>query len=120
MLKEIYCRNNEDPGYNPVALETNSALEALLTKIRMILFTRRGEVMGAFEMGMNLEDMLFKFNFDEVKIQGEFSTQLYKFVPESSSFRVDLKVNFVPGTVRDIAYLNIYVDGTKYLGVFAK
>jgi hypothetical protein len=120
MLKEIYCRTNEDPGYNPNIIDTNSSLEGVLTKIRMILFTQRGEVMGASELGMNLEEMLFKFSFDEARVRGEFINQLYRFVPESSDFRVDLKVSFVPGTVRDLAYLNIYIDGTKYLGVFAK
>lgn len=120
MLKEIYCRNNSDPGYDPDAIETNSALESVLTKIRMIFFTRKGEVAGAYSLGMNLEDALFKFSFNSAKIQEDFASQMAIYVPESGAFRVELKINFVQGSIRDIAYLDIYIDGTKYLGVFAK
>ena len=120
MLRELYCRNVSDPGYDANVIETGSALEALLIKIRMILFTRKGEVAGAYNLGMNLEDMLFKFSFNASKVQEDFYSQLFAYVPESSDFKVDVKVNFVPGTVRDIAYLDIYIDGTKYLGILAK
>lgn len=120
MIKEIYCRTSEDPGYDPTLVETNSVLEGVLTKIRMILFTQRGEVMGSEGLGMNLEELLFRFSFDELGVQNQFNNQLYLYVPESAVFNVSLKVNFVPGTVRDLAYLNIYIDGTKYLGVLAK
>jgi hypothetical protein len=120
MLREIYCRNASEPGFNPEQYETSNAIEAILTKIKMILFTRRGEVAGHYDLGMNLEDLLFEFGYDGYRITDDFYAQLFKYVPDTANFKVDFKITFVPGTVRDIAYIDIYIDGTKYLGVMAK
>ena len=120
MLKEIYCRNANDPLYNYNILETSNPLEALLTKLRMIIFTNRGEVLGVPDLGLSLNELLFEFNANTYQIQKDFYAQVAKYVPESSNFNIDIQVNFVPGTVRDICYIDIYIDGTKYLGVVAK
>ena len=120
MLKEIYCRNQTDPGYLPGIIETNSSLEAILTKIRMIIFTRKGEVLGEPNLGLNLEDMLFEFNFNANQVQNDFYAQLASYVPDTRNLPVKIEVSFVEGTVRDIAYIDIYIDGKKYLGVVAK
>ena len=64
MITELYCRNVNDPGYNPNKLDTSDALEALLTKIRMIIFTTQGEVLGQPSLGLSLEEHLFEFNLN--------------------------------------------------------
>jgi hypothetical protein len=120
MLKEIYCRNLADPGFLPGIIETNSALEAILTKIRMIIFTKKGEVLGDPNFGLNLEEQLFELNFNGTQIKKEFYAQLVNYVPDTKNFPVSIEVTFVPGTVRDIAYIDIYIDGKKYLGIEAK
>lgn len=120
MLKELYCRNYNDPLYVYTKLETGDPIEALLTKLRMIIFTNRGEVLGYPDLGLDLENLLFELNFNAFQIQNDFYAQVAKYVPESGNYNVDLQVNFVPGTVRDICYIDIYIDGTKYLGVVAK
>jgi hypothetical protein len=68
MLKEIYCRNENDPKYVNTILETTDAIEALLTKLRMILFTARGEVLGYPNLGLDLDSMLFELNYSLVLI----------------------------------------------------
>jgi len=120
MLQEIYCRNADDPGYVYNRLETKSALEALLTKIRMIIFTNKGEVLGQYDLGLNLEQLLFQFNFNATDVQQEFYNQLGKFAPDAINYNISVDVNFVPGSVRDLAYIDIYIDGTKFLGVVVK
>lgn len=120
MLKEIYCRNENDPNYVNTILETRDAIEALLTKIRMIIFTNRGEVLGYPDLGLDLDSMLFELNYSGFQIQRDFYAQIANFCPEARDYKIDLEVNFVPGTVRDICYIDIYIDGTKYLGVVAK
>jgi len=120
MLKEIYCRNQNDPNFNANQLETSSALEALLTKIRMILFTRKGEVLGYPDLGMSLDTLLFELTFNSFQVQQQFYNQVNLYVPDAKNFNIKIEVNFTPGTVRDICYVDIYIDGTKYLGVVAK
>lgn len=120
MLKEIYCRNINDPSYKPKQLETGSELEALLTKIRMIIFTQKGEVLGQPMLGLSLEEYLFDLNANTAQLQNTFYGQLAIFVPEAGRFNVEISVNFQPGEVRDLCFIDIYIDGTKFVGVLAK
>jgi hypothetical protein len=120
MLKEIYCRNKNEAGYVPGQLETSNPIEAILTKIRMILFTRRGEVLGYPDLGLNLDTLLFELNFNGQQLQQDIYNQINLYVPDASNFNIKIDVNFTPGTVRDICYIDIYINGTKYLGVVAK
>jgi len=120
MLRELYCRNSSDPSYNPKQLVTNSALEGLLTKIRMIIFTKTGEILGVPELGLNLEEHLFELNANTSQIKRAFYDQLAAYAPEAGRFNVEIDVNFQPGEVRDICFIDIYIDGTKLLGVLAK
>ena len=120
MLQEIYCRTANEPGYNPNQLVTNSALEAFLSKVKMILFTRKGDVLGDYDLGVDLESLLFTFNFDSNAIKDAINFQVGKYCPEQINYKFDVDVNFVPGTVRDIAYIDIYIGGSKYLGIIVK
>ena len=120
MITELYCRNVNDPGYNPNKLDTSDALEALLTKIRMIIFTTQGEVLGQPSLGLSLEEHLFEFNLNTAQLQNKFYGQLAAFVPEAGLFNVEIAVAFQPGEVRDFCYIDIYIDGSKYIGVLAK
>lgn len=120
MLQEIYCRTAEEPGYNPNQLVTKNALEAFLTKIKMLLFTGKGDVLGEYDMGVDLEKLLFTFNFSSNDLKDAINFQVSRYCPEHVNYKFDVDVNFVPGTVRDIAYIDIYIDGTKYLGVIVK
>ena len=120
MLRELYCRNFNDPQYVYAKLETKDPLEGLLTKIRMLIFTKKGEILGYPDAGLDLDFLLFELNFNAFQLQNEFYAQIAKYVPEQSNYKIDIEVNFVPGTVRDLCYIDIYIDGTKYLGVVAK
>ena len=120
MLKELYCRNVNDPSFKPRQLETGSELEALLSKIRMIIFTERGEVLGAPNLGLSLEEHLFDLNVNTAQLQNTFYNQLAAFVPEAGKYNVEIAVNFQPGEVRDLCFIDIYIDGSKFIGVLAK
>ncbi len=120
MIKELYCRNINDPGFNPNQLETSNGLEALLTKIRMIIFTTRGEILGQVDLGLSLEEHLFELNVNTAQLQNKFYDQLAAFVPEAGKYNVEIDINFQPGEVRDLCFIDIYIDGTKFVGVLAK
>jgi hypothetical protein len=120
MLKEIYCRNVNDPGYKPNQLETGNALEALLSKIRMIIFTNKGEVLGAPDFGLSLEEQLFELQVNTNQLQEAFYNQLANYASEAGRYDVRIEVVFQRGEVRDFCFIDIYIDGTKLLGVLAK
>lgn len=120
MLREINISNYLEPGYLPGAFEVTDSVKTVIQKIKMILFTRQGEILGDTSFGMSLEDLLFEFKFSKSELNQKFGEQLANYVPESSDFEVRFEVNFVPGTVRDLAYIDIYVNGTKAFGMVAE
>jgi hypothetical protein len=120
MIRELYCRNYTDPGYRPNQLETSNEIEALLTKIRMIIFTSKGEVLGFPNLGLSLEEQLFELQANTSIIQSAFNGQLATYAPEAGKYKVDISIKFVAGEVRDFCFIDIYIDGTKYIGVMAK
>ena len=65
MLKEIYSRDAEAPKFNSNTIEVTDELSQLILKIENVLFTRKGDVLGAPDIGCNLDDLIFSlvFNF---------------------------------------------------------
>jgi hypothetical protein len=120
VLKEIYCRNSQDPNYVYAQLETASSLEAILTKIRMIIFTTPGDVLGEPRLGLDLERRLFELNFNNKDLETAFNAQVSRYIPEASTYSVRMQVTFVPGSVRDLAYLDIYLNDIRQLGVVVR
>jgi hypothetical protein len=117
MLKEIYLRDPSDPLYTPNVLEQSSEVENLLGQIRMIMFTKPGDVIGAYDFGYNLEESLFLFNVDAEELRTRLLGAIYYFCPDASKYKVDVQAQFFEGTVRDVCLLDIYIDSRKSLGI---
>jgi hypothetical protein len=120
MLKELYMRDPSDPLYTTNTLEQSSEIETLLGEIRMILFTKQGDVLGAYTFGYNLEDNLFLFNLNEADLRNKLLETILYYCPDASSHAVDVSVQFFKGTVRDICLIDIYIDSQKLLGVVVR
>jgi hypothetical protein len=120
MVREIYGRDPSDPHYTEFEVETTSALEAVLTKLRIIFFTSKGEVLGYPEFGLDLDALLFEFQLNEVQIESKINEQIAEYVPEASSFEIRVEVKFYEGDFRDAALIDIFVDKEKYLGIYAE
>jgi hypothetical protein len=120
MLKELYMRDPSDPLYVDNVLEQSSEIETLLAEIRMIMFTKQGDVLGNYSFGYNLEDYLFLFNLNETELRTRLIDAIFYYCPDARKYSVDLTVQFFQGTVRDICLIDIFVDGQKSLGVLIK
>lgn len=119
MIKDLYIINQNEPGYLADGIDETDSLKIILQKIKMIMFTRKGEVLGDPNFGLSLEDLLFEFGFSASELRKAFDRQIASYVTEAADFELHIDVNFVPGTVRDLAYIDIYVNGTKSFGVVA-
>lgn len=120
MLKELYLRDPTDPLYNSNILEQSSEIETLINEIKMILFTKQGDVLGAYTFGYNLEDNLFLFNLSDVELRTKLLESIMHYCPDASIYNVDLTVQFFQGTMRDICLIDIYIQGSKSLGILIK
>lgn len=120
MIVDLYTRDPEDPLYAEGILEVKNDLDVLLGQIRMLLFTRPGEVIGQLNFGIDIESQVFALNVSNLKLEEQVQQQIYEHCPLADKFDVKVKVSFFYGTTRDICLIDIFVDGTKYLGVLLK
>ena len=120
MIREIYIRTQDDPKYISTALEHSEEIEMLLGKILMILKTKKGEVLGDPDFGVNLEDYLCTFDLDEERIRKEIFNQITIYIPEAVIFNLKLEIKRFKGSVRDFILLDFVVDGRRSLGVLVK
>lgn len=110
-------RDSTDPKHSPNYLEISDKLEALLSKLRMIIYTNRGEVLGEPELGMDLENYLFEPGLNEGVIRDRFYAQLAKYVPENTDYNIDCSVDVQSDGVVNSAYMYISINNEKMLGI---
>ena len=120
MLKEIYTRNQDDPHYSAGTYEVEDSLENLLGQIRMLLFTKPGEIINRLGFGIDLESMIFSTNLSNAVIQQRVYDSIAQSCPDALAYEVKVNVEFYRGTARDICVIDIFIDGSKLLGVLIK
>ena len=113
-------RDPSDPKFEEGILEHSSELENLLGQIRMILFTKQGDVLGDFNFGYSLEDQLFLFNLNENGIRKKLMEMIHNYCPDASKYKLEIDVQFFKGSVRDACLIDILIDNQKMIGVLVK
>lgn len=120
MARDIYMRDLSDPNYKEGILEVSDQIEMLIAELKMMLYTNRGEVLGAPDFGANLEEMLFNFGLNEFSIKQMLRDQTAKFIPRAMNYNVEFDVKFAQGTVRDICLIDVSINSQPAFGVIVK
>ena len=115
---EFYVKDIGEPNFQPDKLQQDAELSMLLTQIETMLFTRKGEVLGNPEFGVNLEDYVYSFRYNDYLIKKVIVEQLNMFVPLAQKYNVDVGVEFVEDSDRHAMFLDITVDSRFQLGVY--
>jgi len=74
-----------------------------------------GSILGAEEVGVDLESMVFEMNLNEVQLQETISLQIISFCTYYRKFRTDIKVKFGAGQARDVCFIDFTIDGKKLM-----
>jgi phage baseplate assembly protein W len=117
MIKEIYSKDPTDPNYNPNTIDHSDVYETVLSKIRMILYTKPGEVLGDAYFGVNLEEYVFSLNSSNTTIKEKINEQIQRYVPESLVMNIAVDVKFASRETYDECYIDIKIDGTTAMGL---
>lgn len=116
-IKEIYSRDIDSAKYNPNILEVSDDLSQLILKIENILFTRKGDVLGAPNMGCNLDDLIFSLVLNESYIENVINTQIQTYCLNNRQiYSIDTRVNFFSTAERNGAIVNIFVNEQRVIG----
>jgi len=114
---ELYIKIPGDPNYNSGQVSILDEIEQLKTQIEMILFTKKGDIMGDSNFGANIEDLIYEFNFNENELKREINDQLLRYCPLSNKYDVKVDVQFYRGKVRDAAELSVLINGKNRVSV---
>ena len=90
-LRDFYLRQENDPAFRPDQLEVYDELESALQQIKMTLFTRKGEVLGEPDFGVDVEKYLFEFNIDPLLLSRDAGEQINKYVTEARKRNITVK-----------------------------
>jgi phage baseplate assembly protein W len=114
-LREIYFRDQSDPKFRADQVEVTDDLEATIQQIMMTIFTKKGEVLGEPDFGLNLDSYLFEFDVDPTSLSRAAQDQIYSYIPETKKRRITIEPSLYPDTVsnRDILVLLIDVPEIK-------
>lgn len=110
MIREIYLKDEEDSTFKRNKLEEISDKEILLNKIKMILFTNKGDVLGEPNLGMDLESYLFEKNVPTSFIEDKFYDQLNYYVRDNSEYTITIQVALVDLTVEKMLNITIKLN----------
>ena len=118
MYREIYTREESDEKYDASTLEYTDHVETIIQKIKMILGTSKMDVLGEPEMGIGIEDYIFKKSFSAEEIKKKIKNQLDLYIDEYPNYNIDVDVKFGKQTTgQDYALIDIYINKQKISGI---
>ena len=119
MIHEIYNKLPKESNYR-MAVETVDEIEYIVQQIRMVLGTTPGEVLGSPLFGIDLEQYLFNYNYNQKEIHDLILYNLtMNIYYDKEKYSVDIDVKFGQNVtdMTDYALIDIKVNELKYLGV---
>lgn len=110
---ELYIKDITDPNFDPQQVQSDEEISMLLTQIEVLLFTRKGEVLGSPEFGANLEDYVYSFMYNDDMLKSIVENQIQEYVPLARKYNTQVTVEFAQETERNVMFLDIIID-SKY------
>ena len=113
----MYLKVEGDPQFTPGLLEVNDEVEILLNQIEMLLFTRQGDVLGEEFLGSNIEDLIYSTKASGGLIETAIYNQIQRYCALARTYKTEVNVRFFEGAERDIAVVDIIVNGERLTGL---
>jgi len=120
MIRDLYTRNPEDPNFVYGILEHSNPIESIITKIKMILGTRQGQVLGDLNFGVGIEDLIFETKINKTQVEEKIINQFNQYIVETKDFKIIPQVSFGKGEGYDYAVIDIYIDDQRIIGILVK
>lgn len=119
MIREIYCKLSSDPNYLP-NVETQDEAFNILQQIKVVLGTKRGEVLGTYSFGVNLQEYLFSYNMSREEILYALNAHLANYVYYDTTkynVYVDVQYGHDAGGITDYAVVDVFINEKACLGI---
>jgi hypothetical protein len=117
MIKEIYIRDENDPNFIPGVIEYSNETERIISEIKMILGTEKGDVLGSYDFGVDLNYMVFNTKKTADEVSKEINDQIREYVDKPENIFITTEVSFGDsGEGYDYAIIDILINGQKAIG----
>lgn len=113
-IRDFYMRPESDPRFRPDQIEVYDEIEACINQVKMTLLTRKGEVLGEPQFGLQIEQYLFDFDVDSNNLSEEAQSQVTSYVTEAKKRQVRIEPGYSQDDKgREIYILKIEIDGRR-------
>ena len=119
MIREIYCKLPTDSNYEQ-KIESDDEAYNILQQIKVVLGTKRGEILGTYSFGVNLQEYLFSYNMSIEEILYTLNAHLASYVYyDTTKFNVyvDVKYGHNTSDVTDYAVVDVFINEKACLGI---
>lgn len=120
MIRDIYIKSPTDPNYKVNILEHSDEIESIISKIRMILGTKPGTILGDLNFGIAIEDLVFQTKINKIDLENKIKSQVSQYIRESSEYDIKTEVNFGNADGYDYAVIDIFINSQKVSGILIK
>jgi len=120
MIKDIYIRDPRDPNYQYGIYEHEDVIESIISKIKVILGTRQGKVLGDVNFGISIEDIVFETRINKFELEEKIRRQVFQYITEAADYKIDPKVSFGRAEGFDYCVIDFFIDQQKVLGILVK
>ena len=107
--KDLNIRYKGHPKYSTNKVVEDKLIEVIIQKLEMILFTRKGEVLGQPNLGCDIEYYLWSTNIPANRLKNIINEQIIEFIPEMTNLKYNINVDMYEGTVKDILEISIEI-----------
>ena len=119
MIKEIYCKLSSDANYEK-NIESTDEIQNILQQIRVVLGTKKGQVLGNYDFGINLDDYLFQYNIDRAVVLYNINQLLASYVYyDQAKYDIYVDVNYGHNETdtSDYAVVDVFINQRPCLGI---
>ena len=114
---DFYFRSPGDPNYIAGKISESGSIENTIEQIRMTLLTKKGEVLGEPDYGLDVTKYLFEFEGGALEnLESEASVQIQNYVMMSKLYNIKANA-FTLDDIGDIYKtalgLDISIDGRR-------
>jgi len=120
MIRDIYIKSVEDQNYVYGILEHNDAIESIISKIKVLLGTRQGSVLGDLNLGLGIEDLIFESKINKTQLEEKIKSQFNQYISETADYKIVPQVSFGRAENYDYAVIDILIDNQKIIGIIVK
>lgn len=114
-LRDFYTRTMDDPKYLGDRVEISDELESALQQVKMTLFTRKGEVLGEPDFGIDLDSYLFEYSVNPASLAQDATGQINRYVAEARKRQITVEPSIYADdkSNRDIFVLLVNIPELK-------